>query len=51
MSGGGGGIGIYGCEKDNLETVIVQVRLEGGFKRGRRISVAESLRHFFPPNR
>ena len=37
-----------GCEKDGLETVTEEVRLEGGFKRGRRIRVAECLRQSFP---
>ena len=38
----------HGCEKDSLEIVIEQVRLEGGFKRGGRIRVAECLRQIVP---
>ena len=34
--------------KNRLEIVIKQVRLEGGFKRGGRIRVAECLRQIFP---
>ena len=34
--------------KNSLEIVIKQVRLEGGFKRGGRIRVAECLRQIVP---
>ena len=34
--------------KNSLEIIIKQVRLEGGFKRGGRIRVAESLRQIVP---
>ena len=34
--------------KDSLEIIIKQVRLEGGFERGRRIRVAECLRQIVP---
>ena len=36
--------GIGTAMKNNLEIIIKQVRLEGGFKRGGRIRVAECLR-------
>ena len=35
--------------KNSLEIVIKQVRLEGGFKRGRRIRVVECLRQIVVP--
>ena len=35
-------------KKDSLEIVIKQVHLEGGFKRGGRIRVAECLRQTVP---
>ena len=38
----------HSCEKDSLETVTEQVGLEGGFKRGGRIRVAECLRQTVP---
>ena len=41
-------MGGYGCQKDSLEIVIKQVRLEGGFERGGRIRVAEYLRQTDP---
>ena len=34
--------------KNSLEIIIKQVRLEGGFKRGGRIRVAECLRQIVP---
>ena len=34
--------------ENSLEIVIKQVRLEGGFKRGGRIRVAECLRQIVP---
>ena len=34
--------------KNSLEIIIKQVRLEGGFKRGGRIKVAECLRQIVP---
>ena len=40
--------GIGMAVKNSLEIVIVQVHLEGGFKRGGRIRVAECLRQIVP---
>ena len=40
------GIGI--AVKNSLEIIIKQVRLEGGFKRGGIIRVAECLRQIVP---
>ena len=38
----------HGYEKDSLEIVLEQVRLEGGFKTKRRIKAAECLRQTVP---
>ena len=40
--------GIGTAVKNSLEIIIKQVRLEGGFKRGGRIKVAECLRQTVP---
>ena len=40
--------GIGTAVKNSLEIIIKQVRLEGGFKRGGRIRVAECLRKIVP---
>ena len=40
--------GIGMAVKNSLEIIIKQVRLEGGFKRGGRIRVAECLRQIVP---
>ena len=42
------GEGMGRAVKNSLEIVIKQVRLEGGFKRGGRIRVAECLRQIVP---
>ena len=38
----------YSCEKDSLKIVTEQMRLEGGFRRGDRIRVAECSRQIVP---
>ena len=40
--------GMGSAVKNSLEIIIKQVRLEGGFKRGGRIRVAECLRQIVP---
>ena len=46
--GGGQGCAKKEKRKKSLEIIIKQVRLEGGFKRGSRIRVAEFLRQIVP---